>query len=167
MSAAKAQGKLVSPDTGGDERSDCAYDAAGDQRRTSALKQRIHNLERHTRDLQDIVASIGSATDKEAATAVARQLADEGFRRTAEVAQALRRDETPKDSDAGDYAMLEASPSSAGSVVDPNLPYWPIDATDEGLQLGQNEYDSTPMEHSLLGQRAWLSQEWSYGCHQG
>lgn len=42
--------------------------------------------------------------------------------------------------------MLEASPSSAGSVVDPNLPYWPIDATDEGLQLGQNEYDSTPME---------------------
>lgn len=30
--------------------------------------------------------------------------------------------------------------------MDPNLPYWPIDATDEGLQLGQNEYDSTPME---------------------
>lgn len=148
------------------KRSDCAYDAAGDQRRTSALKQRIRDLETHARDLQDIVAGIGSATDKETATAMARQLADEDFRRTAEVAQALRRNETPKgtfeysgpaqrrlmiakDSDAGDYAMLEASPSSVETMdhaVDPSLPYWPIDATEGDLQLGQNVYDSTQIE---------------------
>lgn len=153
------------------KRPDCTYDAAGDQRRTSALKQRILELERQTRDLQDVVVGIGSATDKDAAIAIARQLADNGFQRTAEVAQALRMDETLKDTfansqrsqamlrsaeygEAADDTLVNASPSSAETVdsldlegvVDPNLQYWPIDTAEADAQLGQAKYDNTLMQ---------------------
>ncbi|KAL1625275.1 hypothetical protein SLS54_003363 [Diplodia seriata] len=148
-----------------------AEPGSGDQRRTSALKQRILELETHTRDLQDVVVGIGSATDKEAATAIARQLAQGGFARTAEVAQALRMDETLKDTfedteksqralrsmedgEAQDGITVDASPSSAGNldsldldgVVDPSLQYWPIDTAEGEPQLGQSAYDNTLMQ---------------------
>ncbi|KAF4313878.1 hypothetical protein GTA08_BOTSDO00387 [Botryosphaeria dothidea] len=72
------------------KRPGCAYDAAGDQRRTSALKQRIRHLETEVDDLKDIIMGIGSTADENAAVTLARQLATARFRATADVAHTLR-----------------------------------------------------------------------------
>lgn len=77
-------------------RPDCAYDAAGDLRRTSSLKQRIRHLETQVDDLKDIITSIGSTDDKDAAAALAYQLAHANFCTTSEVARSLRTDESLK-----------------------------------------------------------------------
>ncbi|OJD38759.1 nitrogen assimilation transcription factor nira protein [Diplodia corticola] len=152
------------------KRPDCTYDAAGDQRRTSALKQRIRDLERQTRDLQDVLVGIGASADSEAAASTARQLADGGFQHTAEVAQAFRMDETKDKThaeswknitvrpagygEAADDAMFEASPSSAETtdsvdpegIVDPRLQYWPIDTAEGTAPFGLHEDDNTVMQ---------------------
>ncbi|KKY22046.1 putative nitrogen assimilation transcription factor [Diplodia seriata] len=71
-------------------RSDCAYDSDGDQRRTSALKSRIETLSRQVQDLQDILTGIAVDPNSHQACATARQLADDGFLNTAQVAHTLR-----------------------------------------------------------------------------
>ncbi|KAL2354043.1 hypothetical protein BJ546DRAFT_92299 [Cryomyces antarcticus] len=49
------------------KRAGCAYDIAGDQRRTSALKQRIRELEHETGQLRHVIGVVCTATDREAA----------------------------------------------------------------------------------------------------
>ncbi|KAB2580377.1 Nitrogen assimilation transcription factor [Lasiodiplodia theobromae] len=71
-------------------RTDCAYDADGDQRRTSALKSRIETLSRQVEDLKDIITGIAVDPDPQRACATARQLAADGFQNTTQVAQDLR-----------------------------------------------------------------------------
>ncbi|OJD37374.1 fungal specific transcription factor domain-containing protein [Diplodia corticola] len=71
-------------------RSDCAYDAEGDQRRTSALKGRIETLSRQVDDLKDIVTAIAVDPAPQRACETARQLAADGFLNTAQAAHALR-----------------------------------------------------------------------------
>ncbi|KAB2569056.1 Nitrogen assimilation transcription factor nit-4 [Lasiodiplodia theobromae] len=71
-------------------RTDCTYDADGDQRRTTALKSRIQSLSRQVDDLKDIVRGIAAAVDHDQAHATARQLADQAFLNTSEIAEAFR-----------------------------------------------------------------------------
>lgn len=113
------------------KRSDCTYDAAGDQRRTSSLKQRIRDLETQVDDLKDIITGIGCAGDSNAAAALAHQLAHARFRTTAEVARSLRRDDdlqsastlatvseqTLKSAAHGDVSAPNASEASPSSVA--------------------------------------------------
>ncbi|KAK7721527.1 hypothetical protein SLS57_005207 [Botryosphaeria dothidea] len=113
------------------KRSDCTYDAAGDQRRTSSLKQRIRDLETQVDDLKDIITGIGCAGDSNAAAALAHQLAHARFRTTAEVVRSLRRDDdlqsastlatvseqTLKSAAHGDVSAPNASEASPSSVA--------------------------------------------------
>ncbi|EON61493.1 hypothetical protein W97_00708 [Coniosporium apollinis CBS 100218] len=71
-------------------RTDCAYDAAGDQRRTAALKQRIRALEKQAVDLKAIISGICLSTDKDAAILVALQLQADQFRSLDQAASTLR-----------------------------------------------------------------------------
>lgn len=71
-------------------RTDCAYDAAGDQRRTAALKQRIRALEKQAVDLKAIISGICLSTDKDAAILVALQLQADEFRSLDQAASTLR-----------------------------------------------------------------------------
>lgn len=102
-------------------RPDCCYDAAGDQRRTSSLKQRIRDLETRTSDLQGIITSIGSADDKDAATALAHQLSHTRFRNIAAVAHSLRGDESMQAASSlatGSRATASPSSMTTGDSVD-------------------------------------------------
>ncbi|KAF2089212.1 hypothetical protein K490DRAFT_55803 [Saccharata proteae CBS 121410] len=76
--------------TNKNRRKECIYDAAGDQRRTAALKQRIRELEDQTKDYKDILSGICSATDKGGAILIAQQLRDDDFRNLEEAATMLR-----------------------------------------------------------------------------
>ncbi|KAH7012023.1 hypothetical protein B0J12DRAFT_706023 [Macrophomina phaseolina] len=75
------------------QRTDCFYNVAGDQRRTTSLKQRIRDLESQTQGLKDILAGISRANDHDAAIELAQQLVANDFRNTQEVSHTLRRDE--------------------------------------------------------------------------
>lgn len=144
------------------KRADCCYDAAGDQRRTSALKQRIRDLTRQTGDLKAVIAGIGTAVDKDAATAIARQLDTDDFDALADVAQAFRRDKVAADifkdmrkdasrgnrCDAANWAMSQLSPASA-AVADiqdldcddgEDLTLWPLDMAVNNGGLAKTHY---------------------------
>ncbi|KAH7063237.1 hypothetical protein B0J12DRAFT_162875 [Macrophomina phaseolina] len=75
------------------KRNDCVYDAAGDCRRTSVLKQRIRDLTKLSEDLEEIIIGISAAADRDAAIAAAQQLVVDDFRGAADIANAFRRDE--------------------------------------------------------------------------
>ncbi|KAF2145521.1 uncharacterized protein K452DRAFT_295142 [Aplosporella prunicola CBS 121167] len=102
------------------KRPDCVYDAAGDQRRTSALKLRIKDLERQNADLKDIVAGIGLAPDRDQAISIAQHLAESEFHGTGDVAEYLRRN---SDGAVGASKRLKKDshsfPTSAGVMAPP------------------------------------------------
>ncbi|OCK83251.1 hypothetical protein K432DRAFT_189280 [Lepidopterella palustris CBS 459.81] len=72
------------------KRMDCAYDTAGDQRRTAALKQRIKELEKQIHDVKEMVRTICSAVDKNVAISIAQTLHMEDFRNVEEVRNLLK-----------------------------------------------------------------------------
>ncbi|GME50909.1 hypothetical protein GTA08_BOTSDO05454 [Neofusicoccum parvum] len=150
------------------KRPDCVYDAAGDQRRTSSLKQHIRELERETQDLKDIISGIGSASDSDGAVAIAQQLAGDGFRATAHVASSLRdagaveqagrnapdtrqerhreiSESATTETSSGSVAALESmEPNNAGQAV---LAPWSMD-TQGNLNLLQMEFEDNHLEVS-------------------
>lgn len=113
------------------KRHHCSYNAAGDQRRTASLKQRIRDLETQVEDLNDNITAIGSTDDRAAAVALARQLAHTRFSATADVARCLRRakglhtastlaaaaHQTLRPTRRGDITASSASEASPYSVV--------------------------------------------------
>lgn len=170
------------------ERPGCAYDAAGDQRRTSALKQRIRNLETEVDDLKDIIMGIGSTADENAAVTLARQLATARFRATADVAHTLRTDDDVHAAlgvnaasnqtfnpakHAPKVTVDDASVASPSSVATADSlefdtsgkkasPSWMPDVTQVNPGLCQEEVNDVPIEVST-----WLSfanKQLAQGC---
>ncbi|KAH7057264.1 hypothetical protein B0J12DRAFT_697136 [Macrophomina phaseolina] len=157
-------------------RGDCAYDAAGDQRRTTALKTRIQDLSRQAEDLKTIVRGIAAAPDRDAAFATARLLAAEGFAQAADVANAFRLEQAHEEtaSEQRDWAgdtflaagAVEADPAASYSyhsaseaamlnaafqhtgAGDISFPPWPSQTQSESLALAQSDYENTPIEPS-------------------
>ncbi|KAH7063236.1 hypothetical protein B0J12DRAFT_162812 [Macrophomina phaseolina] len=74
----------------GRTRHECIYDAGADQRRTTALKGQIQELQQRCDELKDIICSIGAAPNAGAAIAVAHHLAANNFQAVPEAAHALR-----------------------------------------------------------------------------
>jgi hypothetical protein len=68
------------------------YDAAGDQRRTSALKEQIKALKIETQNLKDIISAICASSDRNVLIdQVVATLPRQNFEFTAEVAEVCRR----------------------------------------------------------------------------
>lgn len=162
------------------ERPDCCYDAAGDQRRTSSLKQRIKDLETRTNDLQGIITSIGSSDDKDAATALAHHLSHARFRNIAEVAHSLRGDEGIQAAsslatgfDQSSVTGTTASPSSmtTGDSIEcsdpPETPVasWMTDmAPVDGSNDDPNEVGGQQDSNLFLGLISPNRQAYPFGC---
>jgi hypothetical protein len=68
--------------------SECLYDSAGDQRRTSSLKERIDSGEREIRDLRTIIQTM--CADPTTIDLIRERLVANNFRLTHELAQAFR-----------------------------------------------------------------------------
>jgi len=92
-------------------RTDCLYDSASDQRRTSALKQRIEGYQVENDALKDIIMSICSAYDNhnlEPTLRLVQQTLQQGdFSRVPELAEVLRKNTN---------AMAQASHTSYQSA---------------------------------------------------
>jgi len=69
---------------------DCYYDTTSDQRRTSALKQKIDELARESSALKEIIGTICAAEDRNAAVGTASRLSLNGFQGVEAVAALLR-----------------------------------------------------------------------------
>ncbi|KAK7731441.1 hypothetical protein SLS57_001380 [Botryosphaeria dothidea] len=154
--------------------SDCLYDAESDQRRTTALKARIQDLNKETEDLKDIVKGIATAPNRDAALAAARTLAATGFRQTANVADAFRKEQAAEDEASKQQertvaepmactplwtgsASILYSPWSHGATTDAaihnspgrmSLEPWSLQAQAELLQFAQSGLDNDPAEPS-------------------
>lgn len=159
--------------------SDCLYDAESDQRRTTALKARIQDLNKETEDLKDIVKGIATAPNRDAALAAARTLAATGFRQTANVADAFRKEQAAEDEASKQQertvaepmactplwtgsASILYSPWSHGATTDAaihnspgrmSLEPWSLQAQAELLQFAQSGLDNDPAEVSILVDR--------------
>ncbi|QDS77394.1 hypothetical protein FKW77_006125 [Venturia effusa] len=75
-------------------RQDCTYDLPRDQRRSTFMRERIEELNREMSELKDIIRSICSAEDHEAAVEAARTLIVTDFENVQEIAQLLRSSES-------------------------------------------------------------------------
>jgi hypothetical protein len=75
-------------------RADCAYNAKGDLRRTSALKQQIGSLQTENNNLRDIITSIVTSTQSSTMQAllalIEQNIRQNGFFRVAELTEVLR-----------------------------------------------------------------------------
>lgn len=72
------------------KRVDCFYDTTSDQRRTSALKQKIDELARESSALKEIIGTICSTGDRDTAVETASKLSLNGFQGIEAVASLLR-----------------------------------------------------------------------------
>ncbi len=93
-------------------RPDCVYDAAGDQRRTTALKKKIQHLEQQTGDLKDVIASLMSVSGRVDAHALVQKLQLDGFQGLEAVAEQLR---------AHGYSSSASTPTSTDVALEPGL----------------------------------------------
>ncbi|KIW06813.1 uncharacterized protein PV09_02493 [Verruconis gallopava] len=79
-------------------RTDCVYDSSSDLRRTSALKQRIENLQQEVSDLKDILLALCTAYSSGAGDSllalVHQNIGGGDFSRVPELAQLLRASES-------------------------------------------------------------------------
>ncbi|KAH7053501.1 hypothetical protein B0J12DRAFT_698679 [Macrophomina phaseolina] len=169
-------------------RDDCAYDATGDQRRTTALKTRIQDLRRQAEDLKDIVRGIVAAPDHEAAFATARMLVAEGFTHTADIANAFRTEQANEESvsEQRDWAhdvfladsLVVAHPPALYSyptTSDPamanatfqhdgagGMPFPPLSfqRQEEPLELIQSDYENMPIEVRTPGPVFFSREGW-------
>ncbi|KAF2428628.1 hypothetical protein EJ08DRAFT_662412 [Tothia fuscella] len=89
-------------------RTNCQYDVAGDQRRTTALKQRIDELKTETANLKDIITAICTSADRDALIQIVQTLPASDFRHSAEVAELCRQNSQNANAQTG-------FPSSASS----------------------------------------------------
>ncbi|KAJ9647965.1 hypothetical protein H2199_001742 [Coniosporium tulheliwenetii] len=142
------------------KRTDCAYDAAGDQRRTAALKQRIRALEKQAIDLKAIISGICLSADKDAAILVALQLQADEFRSLDQAASTLQA-QGVEDRGMDQSYRLDAGLSSANqgdhTFALPPLYTWNIDPA-----LGQDLTELfVDFDYAAKKRRPWFSMAWS------
>ncbi|KAK8187837.1 uncharacterized protein BKA78DRAFT_171578 [Phyllosticta capitalensis] len=89
-------------------RTDCVYDMAGDQRRTSSLKQTIVKLEQENQTLKEVIQEICMAQDTRSAVEVARRLPVKDFQGLQDVAALLKRRQSTIDDAVGERALAES-----------------------------------------------------------
>ncbi|KAK7548802.1 hypothetical protein IWX49DRAFT_48455 [Phyllosticta citricarpa] len=86
-------------------RTDCFYDTAGDQRRTSALKETNQRLKQENQNLKDVIKEICAANDTASAIEIARRLPAEGFQNVEEVVDLLKRRPRAIESNVGEKTL--------------------------------------------------------------
>lgn len=143
-------------------RTDCLYDSASDQRRTSALKQRIEGYQLENDALKDIIMSICSAYDNhnlEPTLRLVQQTLQQGdFSRVPELAEVLRKNTNAMASQANHASYQSANRyGQQGGQFDASSQQQQVPYSFGSDGTGMMREDTQRLPRTGSGQSEWSS----------